>query len=224
MGTRQLTTQGLRVFLRYLKAPARRLEGMPVRHFGIYPPSGRGKLNESASHAIVSEARAHLSETLSRQSKLPEYGSRWQPQVELMGRDISSLTDFDACLRYAQYNISFDGRPPFPGDTGIVQMREWARRQRIPATCWRTLADVRKSKVRGGESLGEFNGRLVSLVMYYHARNVLAATYCKQAAAHRGNWRRLRRDRAHVAQKSNSVARILRYRRHSGMPSSPKSP
>src|SRR5262249_18616122 len=71
---------------------------------------GRGKLMRPTD-AIVSEARAHLSETLFKQSKLPEYGSRWQTQVEAMGRDIPSLTNSDACLRYAQYNITFDGRP-----------------------------------------------------------------------------------------------------------------
>jgi putative sugar O-methyltransferase len=124
--------------------------------------------------AIVSQARAHLLETLSHQSKLPEYGSRWQPQVEAIGRDISSLTDSDACLRYAQYNITFDGRPPFPGDTGIVQMREWAVANEFPQHAGALLL-MSENPMSGAESLGEFNGRLVSLVMYYHARNVLAA-------------------------------------------------
>jgi len=130
--------------------------------------------------AIVTEARAHLSETLSRQSKLPDYGSRWQPQVEAMGRDIPSLTDSDACLRYAQYNITFDGRPPFPGDTGIVQMREWAVANEFPQHAGALLL-MSENPMSGAESLGKFNGRLVSLVMYYHARNVLAAlTYANK--------------------------------------------
>jgi len=129
---------------------------------------------------IVIEARAHLSEILSQQSKLPEYGSRWQPQVEAMGRDIPSLTDSHACLRYAQYNITFDGRPPFPGDPGIVQMREWAVANEFPQHAGALLL-MSENPMSGAESLGEFNGRLVSLVMYYHARNVLAAlTYANK--------------------------------------------
>ena len=130
--------------------------------------------------AIVSEARAHLSETLSHQTKLPDYGSRWKPQVDAMGRHIPSLTDSDACLRYAQYNITFDGRPPFPGDTGILQMREWAVANEFPQHAG-ALVQMSENPMSGAESLGEFNGRLVSLVMYYHARNVLAAlTYANQ--------------------------------------------
>jgi len=120
--------------------------------------------------AIVSEARAHLSETLSHQTKLPDYGSRWKPQVDAMGRHIPSLTDSDACLRYAQYNITFDGRPPFPGDTGILQMREWAVANEFPQHADALLL-MSENPMSGAESLGEFNGRLVFLVMYYHARN-----------------------------------------------------
>ena len=93
---------------------------------------------------------------------------------------MSSLADSDACLRYAQYNITFDGRPPFPGDTGIVQMREWAVANEFPQHAGALLLMSENPK-SGAESLGEFNGRLVSLVMYYHARNVLAAlTYANK--------------------------------------------
>ena len=148
--------------------------------FGIYPAGWKRKLMRPPTDTIVSEARAHLSEVLSQQTKLPEYGSRWQPQVEAMGRDIPCLTDSDACLRYAQYNITFDGRPPFPGDSGIVQMREWAVANEFPQHAGALLL-MSENPMSGAESLGEFNGRLVSLVMYYHARNVLAAlTYANK--------------------------------------------
>src|SRR5262249_16296841 len=75
---------------------------------------------------------------------------------------------------YAQYNIAFDGRPPFPGDPGVVQMREWAVANEFPQHAGALLL-MSENPMSGAESLGEFNGRLVSLVMYYHARNVLAA-------------------------------------------------
>src|SRR5262245_9990995 len=40
---------------------------------------------------------------------------------------------------------------------------------------------LQQNPMSGAESLGEFKGRLVSLVMYYHARNVLAAlTYANK--------------------------------------------
>jgi hypothetical protein len=130
--------------------------------------------------AVVSEARAHLSQALSQQAKLPEYGSYWQPQVEAMGRDIPSLTDSGACLRYAQYNITFDGRQPFPMDAGIVQMREWAVANEFPQHAG-ALVQMSENPMSGAESLGEFNERFVSLVMYHHARNVLAAlTYANK--------------------------------------------
>jgi len=61
---------------------------------------------------IVFDARRHLANVLARVTDLPDYGTRWQPQVEAMWRDIPVLTDTTACLHYAQYNITFDGRPP----------------------------------------------------------------------------------------------------------------
>jgi hypothetical protein len=129
---------------------------------------------------IVRAAREHLDAVTRGTSSLPPYGSRWQPQVEAMRRDIPLLEDSTACLRYAQYNITFDGRPPFPGDIGIVQMREWAVANEFPQHVAALLL-MSENPMSGAESLGEFHGRLVSLVMYYHARNVLAAlTYANK--------------------------------------------
>ena len=87
-----------------------------------------------------------------------------------MARNIPSLTNSAACLRCAQYNITFDHRRPFPGDTGIVQTLEWAVANEFPQHASALLL-MSENPLSGAESLGEFNGRLVFLVMYYHARN-----------------------------------------------------
>src|SRR5262249_13265602 len=81
--------------------------------------------------------------------------------------------------------------PPFPGDTGILQMREWAVANEFPQHADALLL-MSENPMSGAESLGEFKGRLVSLVMYYHARNVLAAlTYAikpRRVVSMGGGW------------------------------------
>jgi hypothetical protein len=129
---------------------------------------------------IVDLARRHLNRALGddRQGSLPDYGSRWAPQVEAIRRDLAALTDRGACLGYAQYNITFDGRPPFPADNLIVQFREWAVQNEFPQYA-NDLLLMSENPASGG--LGQFNGRLVSIVMYHHARIVLAGiTYASK--------------------------------------------
>src|SRR5262249_61658863 len=115
----------------------------------------------------------HLHHALSIHAPLPHHGARWQPQVDAIRRDIPALTSVAECLRYAQYHITFDGRPPFPGDVQVVRFREWAVQNEFPQFAHDLLA-MSENPQSGTESLGEFHGRTVSLVMYYHARNVLA--------------------------------------------------
>jgi hypothetical protein len=132
------------------------------------------------SDPIVELASRHLSRAVleHKQASLPDYGTRWAPQVEAIRRDIPTLGNRAACLHYAQYNITFDGRPPFPGDTLIVQFREWAVQNEFPQY-QNDLLMMSENAASGG--LGEFNGRMVSVVMYYHARNVLAGiTYANR--------------------------------------------
>jgi len=129
---------------------------------------------------IVDLARRHFDRGLAddRQGSLPDYGSRWAPQVEAIRRDLAALTDRGACLHYAQHNITFDFRAPFPGDPLIVQFWEWAVQNEFPQYA-NDLLLMSENPASGG--LGQFNGRLVSLVMYYHARNVLAGiTYANK--------------------------------------------
>jgi hypothetical protein len=129
---------------------------------------------------IVDLARGHLDRALAddRQGSLPDYGSRWAPQVEAIRRDLAALTDRVACLHYAQYSITFDGRPPFPSDTLIVQFREWAVQNEFPQYA-NDLLLMSENPASGG--VGQFNGRLVSIPIYHHARNVLAGiTYANK--------------------------------------------
>ena len=126
-----------------------------------------------ADDPIVAQARAHLERVARESSNLPPYGSRWEPQVQAMRRDIAELHDHVAALHYAQYNITFDGRPPFPDDPMQIQFREWAVENEFPHLI-STLRQMRENPLSGPASLGEFNGRIVSRVFYYHARNVLA--------------------------------------------------
>jgi hypothetical protein len=82
---------------------------------------------------IVIEARRHLAKALSDISPdQPSYGSRWQPQIDAIRRDIPALTDSVACLHYAQKEITFDGRPQFPSDPMQIQFREWAVENEFP--------------------------------------------------------------------------------------------
>jgi hypothetical protein len=129
----------------------------------------------------VIEARRHLAEALSHISpSAPPYGSRWQPQVDAMARDIPVLRDATSCLHYAQYNVTFDGRPPFPGDIMLIQFREWAVENEFPDLV-PVLRQMYENPLSGPESLGDFNGRTVSRVFYYHARNCLAGiTYANR--------------------------------------------
>jgi hypothetical protein len=128
---------------------------------------------------IVFDARRHLANVSARVTDLPDYGTRWQPQVEAMRRDIPVMTDITACLHYAQYNITFDGRPPYPGELAI-QFREWAVGNEFPHLT-QALQSMSENQNSGPGSLGQFHGRTVSSVMYYHARNVLAGiTYANK--------------------------------------------
>src|SRR5271157_6082654 len=111
----------------------------------------------------VIEARRHLAEALSHISpNAPSYGSRWQPQVDAMARDIPALRDAVSCLHYAQHNVTFDGRPPFPDDIMLIQFREWAVENEFPDLV-PVLRQMYENPLSGPESLGDFNGRTVSL-------------------------------------------------------------
>src|SRR5215475_1625532 len=82
---------------------------------------------------IVTQARRHLEKALSHiPPDQPSYGSRWQPQIDAIRRDIPALPDSVACLHYAQKEITFDGRPPFPSDPMQMQFREWAVENEFP--------------------------------------------------------------------------------------------
>ena len=82
---------------------------------------------------IVIQARRHLEKALSHiPPDQPSYGSRWQPQIDAIRRDIPALTDSVACLHYAQKEITFDGRPQFPSDPMQIQFREWAVENEFP--------------------------------------------------------------------------------------------
>jgi SAM-dependent methyltransferase len=135
------------------------------------------KLEDLERHdhlSVVMEARRHLEKALSQTSaKQPAYGSRWQPQVDAMRRDIPGLRDSPSCLHYAQKNITFDGRPPFPSDMRQIQFREWAVENEFPHLV-PVLRRMYDNPWSYSESLGEFNGRTVSQIFYCHARIVLA--------------------------------------------------
>jgi hypothetical protein len=135
----------------------------------------------ASDSVIIDDARKHLSHAISQTDPLQApYGSRWAPQVAAMRRDIPSLEDVDACMRYAQCNITFDGRAPFPGDHMIIQFREWAVENEFPHMI-HVLRQMHENLRSVADSLGEFNGRKVSRVMYYHARTVLAGlTYASK--------------------------------------------
>jgi putative sugar O-methyltransferase len=137
--------------------------------------------DDSFLDANVVKARHHLASALSHVSpNQPPYGSRWQPQVDAIRRDIAALSDSLSCLRYAQYHLTFDGRPPFPSDPMLIQFREWAVENEFPNLI-PALRRMSENPLSGPESLGEFNGRTVSRVLYYHARNVLAGiTYANK--------------------------------------------
>jgi SAM-dependent methyltransferase len=138
-------------------------------------------LDRSHGRSMVTEARGHFRRALARVSpSRPAYGSRWQPQVDAIRRDIPRLLDVPACLHYAQRQITFDGRPPFPPDMRQIQFREWAVENEFPNLI-ETFRDMHDNPLAYPESLGEFNGRTVSQIFYCHARIVLAGmTYADQ--------------------------------------------
>jgi uncharacterized coiled-coil protein SlyX len=131
--------------------------------------------------SLVAEARRHLEKALSHVSpNQPSYGSRWQPQIDAIRRDIPALRDSMSCLHYAQKEITFDGRPPFPSDTMQIQFREWAVENEFPNLI-ATLRQMYDNPLSYPESLGEFNGRTISRIFYCHARIVLAGiTYANK--------------------------------------------
>ena len=132
---------------------------------------------------LIIEARAHLEAATALPANLPDYGSRWEPQVRAMRRDLPLLRDRAAALRYAQYHITFDGRPPFPADPMIIQFREWAVENEFPHLI-SVLREMRENPSSGPASLGTFNGRTVSLILYLHARHVLAGLSYASAPRH----------------------------------------
>jgi hypothetical protein len=135
------------------------------------------KLDDLEKHnhlSLIMEARLHLENAVSQSSATqPPYGSRWQPQVDAMRRDIPGLRNFLSCLHYAQKNITFDGRPTFPSDMRQIQFREWAVENEFPNMV-NVLRGMHDNPLSYSESLGEFNGRIVSQIFYCHARIVLA--------------------------------------------------
>jgi hypothetical protein len=141
----------------------------------------QARLEKQNRLQTVLEARQHLEKSLSRISPTqPSYGSRWQPQIDAIRRDIPTLRDSTTCLHYAQREINFDGRPPFPSDLTQIQLREWAVENEFPNLI-STLRKMYDNPLSYPESLGAFNGRKVSRVFYCHARIVLAGiTYANK--------------------------------------------
>jgi hypothetical protein len=130
-------------------------------------------LTERVVPAVV-EARRHLEKAIAHISpNQPSYGSRWQPQIDAIRSAIPALRDSMACLHYAQKEITFDGRPPFPSDLMQIQFREWAVENEFPHLI-PTLRQMYDNPLSYPESLGEFNGRTISRIFYCHARIVLA--------------------------------------------------
>jgi hypothetical protein len=137
-------------------------------------------VTERDVHA-VEVARRHLEKALSYTSpSQPSYGSRWQPQIDAIRRDIPALGDSMACLHYAQKEITFDGRPDFPSDIMQIQFREWAVENEFPDLI-PVLKLMSDNPLSYPESLGEFNGKTISRIFYCHARIVLAGiTYANR--------------------------------------------
>jgi len=129
---------------------------------------------QEPANSLVVEAGRHLEKALSHISpSQPSYGSRWQPQIDAIRRDIPALRDSISCLHYAQKEITFDGRPPFPSDMMQIQFREWAVENEFPNLI-PTLRQMYDNPSSYPESLGQFNGRTISRIFYCHARIVLA--------------------------------------------------
>src|SRR5713226_775090 len=136
---------------------------------------------QEPANSLVVEAGRHLEKALSHISpSQPSYGSRWQPQIDAIRRDIPALRDSISCLHYAQKEITFDGRPPFPSDMMQIQLREWAVENEFPNLI-PTLRQMYDNPLSYPESLGQFNGRTISRIFYCHARIVLAGiTYANR--------------------------------------------
>jgi hypothetical protein len=136
---------------------------------------------QEPANSFVVEAGRHLEKALSHISpSQPSYGSRWQPQIDAIRRDIPALQDSMSCLHYAQKEITFDGRPPFPSDMMQIQLREWAVENEFPNLI-PTLRQMYDNPLSYPESLGQFNGRTISRIFYCHARIVLAGiTYANR--------------------------------------------
>ena len=136
--------------------------------------NGNSWLSYSMVDEIIVDARRHLAQSLAFKVSSPDYGSRWQPQVEAMRRDISALTDPIACLHYAQQNITFDVRNRFPADPMMLQFLEWAVENEFPQYAW-ALAKLSDNPLSRPDTLGVFKGRTnISNALFYHARTVLA--------------------------------------------------
>lgn len=136
---------------------------------------------DDAFDPFVVDARRHLETALAHtKPSHPPYGSRWQPQVDAIGRDINTLRNTISCLHYAQKEINFDGRRPFPDDIMEIQFREWAVENEFPNLA-PVLRGMYDNPLSYPESLGEFCGRAVSKTFYCHARIVLAGiTYANR--------------------------------------------
>jgi putative sugar O-methyltransferase len=123
---------------------------------------------------IVDRARARLEQaTAHHHDPLPPYGSRWTPQIEAMRREIPHFANPADCLRYAQRHITFDHRSAFPTDKNQVLWRQWAVENEFPHMT-AVLAQMAENPLSVDYTVGELSGRMVSNVMFYHARNVLA--------------------------------------------------
>jgi putative sugar O-methyltransferase len=113
--------------------------------------------------------KRHLEAALADRSTVPPLGSRWQPQVDKIRSAIPSLTSARQALHFAQREITFDHRASVQSEVPYLPIYEREVKWEFP---WfaEALDKLSDNPEGTNESLTPDRGRLISNVLFYHAR------------------------------------------------------
>lgn len=151
--------------------------GSPVAASAAESRNGEGVAPPPAmvtNAALIDDARAHFRAACTL--ALPEHldlGDRWRVYSQRVSDALDSLSTVQEAVEFAQRKIGFDHRAPASAEEYFAAQYEEKLKAEFPQFT-DGIAGFAETALSRADSLWHWNGRLVSNVLFFHARYVLA--------------------------------------------------
>jgi putative sugar O-methyltransferase len=126
---------------------------------------------------LLARAREHMATGLAAPGSLPPFGARWSTYVERMREAIGAFSSSTEAILYAQRQVGFEHRRPAAEQVRFFPLYERELRLEFPQYA-DLLSEFHDFDGADPESVLDNDGRLLSNVTYYHARNVMLGLSC----------------------------------------------